>query len=863
MLRILRRSFLLSLFRACIGDVCSLARAFPVISLVLGCGLAHADSGSLPDRESASARGEERRYVLDAFGQLPLSFEVNNGQADPSVRYLARGPGYFVLLAPGEAVLGLDPPLVPNRAAGAGHGPRRSVIRYRFEGARPAPAIAGEDRLPRRSNYFTGGSSGRHLTAVEHYARVRYSQVYDGIDLVFYGNHQQLEYDFVVAPYADPRKIRLVIDGARKISLEDEGDLLLHTDIGVVRQHRPVIYQEIDGRRASVDGRYVLAARNAVAIEVAAYDPGRPLIIDPIVGYSTFLGGKAWEIGFAIAVDAAGSAYVAGYTTSSDFPMKAPYDRTIGNRDAFVTKFNPAGSALVYSTYLGGRNSDDYALGITVDAAGSAYVTGTTTGDEFPTTPGAYQQGVAAGGSFVAKLSPAGDALVYSTYVHNAAVRAIAADGAGGAYITGSAAAGFQATSGAFQPISRSIAGTNAFALKLNPAGSAAAYATFLGGTGTDIGLGIAVDGHGHAYVGGSTDSVDFPLLDAFQSTLRGAREGFVTKLGPAGDALAYSTFLGGKRNDSVNAIAIDSAANVYVTGETYSGDFPVKNAFQPAKPGYLLTNAVTGSAFVTKIRSSGDSLAYSSFLGGEVCTSPCQLGYFGIPITTNPDYMGDVAYSIAVDAAGHAHVTGLVTSFTFPRIDSLLPAITSDNQDAMFVTKVAMAGNVLLYSTLVRSGLKLSKTASPPRDTYLGAGQGIAVDSGGGAYATGASYPDSFSTTAGAFETTGTASVEAIVIKLSTEPVTVSLAALPSAIETPSTSTLTANVAGAPPGGSVTFLDGATQKGTVPVTNGSATLTITPPAGVRSYSAVFRGSGSAADSPTIHQLVEHPLQCD
>ncbi len=327
-------------------------------------------------------------------------------------------------------------------------------------------------------------------------------------------------------------------------------------------------------------------AENQVGFSVAAYDTRMPLVIDPVLSYSTYIGGTSDDAGTAIAVDAAGYAYVAGYTYSSNFPLKNPYDRSLGNsdRDVFVTKIDPTGSALVYSTYLGGRNTLDWATGIAVDEAGNAYVTGRTTGSDYPVTSGAYQSGVTGGGAFVTKLNASGTGLVYSTYVLGATGTRIAVDASGAAYLTGSAKPDFTTTPDAFQPTSDNTGGTDAFVAKLNPNGTGMVYATFLGGNGTDAGKGIAVDVSGDAYVAGSTTSDNFPTTNALQATRQGRQDGFVTKLNASGTALAFSTYLGGSMDDSANAIAVDTQGSAYVAGETYSSNFPVKNAFQPTK---------------------------------------------------------------------------------------------------------------------------------------------------------------------------------------------------------------------------------------------------------------------------------------
>lgn len=690
-------------------------------------------------------------------------------------------------------------------------------------------------------------------------------------DLLFYGNQNQLEYDFVVAPGADPKKIQLAFDGAEKISLDAGGDLVLHTKTGEVRQHRPRIYQEIDGKQKPVGGRYVVAGKTQVSFEVDSYDARRALVIDPVLSYSTYIGGRNTDTALSITLDASGNAYLVGGTNSSSFPRLNAYQSRLGNNvvmDAFVTKLNATGTALVYSTFLGGSSGIQYTGGIAVDSSGYAYVAGHTSTSDFPTTTGAYQKGVSGGGAFVTKLATAGNALVYSTYVLNATARGIAIDTGGNAYVTGDASSAYVTTAGAFQTANNNTSGhNNAFVLKLNATGSVAAYSTFLGGNGAnlvgavgDVGNAIVVDSHGYAYVGGATNSSDFPLMNAPQSAVKGGYDGFVTKVSPDGSVLAFSTFLGGDRFDAVNAITFDQTGNVYVAGETYSSNFPVLNAFQPTKAGQLLVNAYTGSAFVTKLYSTGDSIAYSSFLGGEVCTTYCQAIFKG-----GSDYPGDVAYGIAVDNFGHAYLTGLAGSYTFPLVNSLLPKKTLDTQDSLFVTKVAIAGNMLLYSTLVRTGPSLSKVLSTggASDIRSGAGKAVALDANASAYVAGESGgSDTFLTTTGAYQTNLAGTQNVIAFKLSTAPAAVTLVSSANPVTSPTSITLTATVSDSSLTGSMVFMEGTGQIGTGIVANGIASMTTTLPVGVHAITAVFSGSGTVGDSPLFYQVVENALAC-
>jgi Beta-propeller repeat. len=449
------------------------------------------------------------------------------------------------------------------------------------------------------------------------------------------------------------------------------------------------------------------------------------------------------------------------------FPLVNALDRSLGKKgdvDVFITKMNSAGTGVVWSTYLGGSASSDRAVGVAVDAAGSVYITGTTSGADFPTTSNAWQPASASGG-FVAKLVPAGNALAYSTYVANANPSAIAVDATGSAYVTGSATSGFVTTPGALRTVTGNPAGSTGFVLKLNANGTAPIFATFLGGAGDDDATSVAVDVHGNAFVAGWTTSADFPVRNAFQATRSAGKDAFVAKLASDGAQLLYSTLLGGALDDAVNGIAVDVAGNAYVVGETYSWDFPVKSGFQMQKAGQRLVNSSVGNAFVAKLAPAGNALVYASFLGGEVCQTLCQL-VFG----PAPQYRADAGYGIAVDAAGHAYVTGIARSYTFPLVDSSAVRKQEDNQDSAFVAKVAVSGGTLLWSTFLRTGFGESDskvTRLPP-----GAASAVAIDAAGAAYVTGdADAASNFQPTPGAFQGTSTIGPAAIVVKFAPAP--------------------------------------------------------------------------------------------
>jgi hypothetical protein len=655
--------------------------------------------------------------VSEVYGKLPLSFEVNEGQADRAVNFLCRGQGLTLFLTSREAVLSL-------RATQRGN----AVVRMRLAGANGHARSIGVGALPTRSNYFIGNDPRQWHTAVAHYAQVHVEGVYPGVDLVYRGNQRQLDYDLVIAPGADQGAIRLEYEGADPITIGARGELVLHTVEGDLVQHAPVVYQEAGGERQRVEGHYVLltlpaakggdsAARRQVGFVVASYDRARPLIIDPVLAYSTFLGGSGDDVGSGIAVDSAGNAYVTGQTSSSNFPGVSGSSIQPANggvADTFVTKINPTGTAIVYSTFLGG-DRNDYGSGIAVDGAGNAYVTGFTFSTNFPGIDGSSIQQAYGGGyadAFVTKINPTGSAIVYSTFLGGSGGdvgNGIAVDSAGNAYVTGQTSSStFPGVGGSSIQPAYGGGLADAFVTKINPTGTAIVYSTFLGGSGNDIAYGIAVDGGGNAYVTGSTSSTTFPGVggSSIQPANGGGGDAFVMKINPTGTAIIYSTFLGGNFEDYGSGIAVDGAGNAYVTGYASSTTFPGVggSSIQPAYAG-------GADAFVTKIDPIGTAIVYSTFLGGSG---------------------GDYANGIAVDSAGNAYVTGVTFSDSFPGVggNSIQPA-NGGGRDA-FVTKINPTGTAILYSTFLGG-------------SGTDGGSGVAVDGAGNAYVTGSTSSSSF----------------------------------------------------------------------------------------------------------------------
>ncbi|MFZ3332316.1 MAG: SBBP repeat-containing protein [Candidatus Acidiferrales bacterium] len=688
-------------------------------------------------RSASQTDPKAQAKILDQYGKLPLSFEANYGQTDSKVDFLSRGHGYSIFLTDKEAVIALKKTAgrSPEGKVLPGHklfdkqnerATKGTVVRMKLAGANPTSLVLGAEELSGKANYFLGNDPAQWRTNIPRYAKVKYQSVYPGVDLVYYGSQGQLEYDFVLAPRVNPNEICLKFDGGGKVRVDEKGDLLLGSAGEEVRFEKPVAYQEVAGERKRVEGSYMLESANRIGFRLGEYDQNRPLIIDPVLSYSTYLGGSTGDDGFGIAVDAFGNAYVTGETASTDFPTAHALQPTYGggSEDAFVAKINPSGSALVYSTYLGGNNYE-YGYGIAVDAFGNAYVMGYTQSSNFPTTAGAFEGTCC--GAFVTKINASGSALVYSTFLNGAeddGIASIAVDASGNAYVTGgTSSANFPTTAGAFQTTLNGS--TNAFVTKFNPRGSALVYSTYLGGSTYDYGYGIAVDTFGNAYVTGSAESSNFPTTTgAFQNTCCGA---FVTKINSSGSALVYSTFLDGATGD---AIAVDADGSAYVTGNTSSTTFPTVNAFQSKLLGFP-------NAFVTKFNRSGSALVYSTYLGGSTY---------------------EYGYGIAVDASGNAYVTGETASTDFPTANALEPAYGGGFEDG-FVTKIDPSGSALIYST------------------YLGGsdedvGQGIAVDRFRSAYVAGFTNSTNFPT-ANALQPAPVVAgaVQAFIAKISSAP--------------------------------------------------------------------------------------------
>jgi hypothetical protein len=628
------------------------------------------------------------------YGNIPLSFEKNHGQTDPSVLFLARASGFGLFLTQDEAVLSLTRP--------------DGQVRMRLEGKNADARIDGLDQLSGVSRYFIGRDAGQWRGEATQYGKVRYSDVYPGIDLIYYGNQRHIEFDFVVSAAADPSVILMAFEGADSIRIDASGDLVLTTEAGAeLRQKKPIIYQDIEGSRVPVEGAYELRGKD-VGFRLEPYDATRPLVIDPVLVYSTYVGGFAsGGVGdrvMSVAVDPAGNAYLTGFTASINFPAGASLNATPGGGlDAFILKLNASGDNTHYSTYIGGT-ADDEGHSIALDAQGNIFVTGYTSSSDFPVANAFRSTRAGNQDAFILKLNNSGTVLLFSTFLGGSGDDrglGLAVDAGGSVYVTGMTTSTNFPTVNPLQATHGGGLG-DIFVTKLTPAG-AAVYSTYYGGRGHDQGYAIVVDGSASPYITGYTTSTNFPVANAYQNTYRGgADDALLLKLNTAGTAVVFSTYLGGFGSDNGVRLALDREGSIYVAGYTASEDFPVLNPAQSINLGSF-------DAFVTKFAPDGASLVYSTFMGG--------LGSEG-------------AVGIAVDASGSAYITGFSTSFELPAVNAIQLRKSGD-QDA-FLIKFTPDGTKFLYSTYLGG-------------TALEGGIGLTLDSPGNIYITGYSTSSDF----------------------------------------------------------------------------------------------------------------------
>jgi hypothetical protein len=717
------------------------------------------------------------------YGKVPLSFEPNQGQTDPRVQFLTRGSGYSVFLTAGGMVLSLhssDTPVEtatapadtrqPARTGGAaatksaptsGNAPTNlktadTTLLFNLVGANPNPQVLGQDLLPGRVNYFVGNDPRKWQTNVPTYGSVRYKNVYPGIDLVYYGNHHEIEYDLAVAPGADTSKIQFEIKGADRLLIDSQGDLIVTKAGSQLHFKSPVVYQESNGIRTPVNGGYMLRDATHVQFNLSRHDPSKLLVIDPVLVYSTYLGGSADDFMSGIAVDSTGSAYVTGYTLSSNFPLANPGSLPPYTYHVFVTKLDVSGANVIYSDYVGGSSSD-YGRGIVLDSINDVYITGSTCSNDFPLV-NAYQSTFrACNSAFISKIAPDGASLLYSTFLSGSAdseAMSIALDSSNEIYVAGHTWASDFPLQNAYQssvsPNQNGQWGDYGFLTKFSADGASLIYSTYLGGN-TNLQetcyygpcwpypdnqiTGIAVDASGNAYVGGYTNTYNFPTsMGAYQTTnttTYNPQVGFVGSFSASG-ALNYSTYFGGFNNDwlNVTAIAVDANGSAYITGQAPSdGSFPVTSISlcDPGIYGYGCSYA-----FVTKFDPTGATLSYSTFLGPYNYASP---------------------HSIVLDTYNDAYVVADTGSSSFALVNGLEPY--TNNQDAMLVEIDPLASSELFATLLGGNGYD-----SPAS---------MALDSSGAMYVAGNTTSTDFPVTQAAFQNTLGGNQDTFIMKIGT----------------------------------------------------------------------------------------------
>ena len=701
------------------------------------------------------------RSAAAGYGRLPLTFESNRGQAAPQVSFISRGPGYRAYLTSKGMVLSLHAGEVKNSATNPGQSTgKRASIEFQLLGSAPNPQVVGENQQPGIVNYFIGNDPSRWHRNVPTYGRIRYKNVYPGIDLIYYGNHQQLEYDFAVAPKVDPRQIKFAIAGARDIHLASDGSLVLVTNNGALHFQAPVIYQERNGIRVPIQGSFNISGTNRIGFQLAHYDASQPLVIDPVLLYSTYLGGSGDDQPAGIAVDPSGNVYIAGSTDSSDFPLSNLGSLPAGIDHAFVAKIDATGSNLIYADYLGGSGGD-YGYAIALDGSNSVYVTGSTASSDFPmvnpfqgTYPGSFN-------AFLSKISADGSSLLYSTYFGGNGSdipSSVAVSQTGDMTIAGYTSSTNLSVANAYQssasPNQGGIYGNYGFLTRFSPNGSSLEFSTYFGGSANQplsCGLStcwpqpdsaisaMATDANGNSYVTGYTNTSDFPSTSGAylttNTTQMNANVGFVSKFNAVG-ALQYSTYFYGSSGlpMSINAIAVDAAGDAYITGPALSDStFPVtsNSICDPDSAGWACSYA-----FVSKFNPTGSTLLYSTFLG---------LNNSSIP------------EAIALDTNSDAYVLGFTSSNSFNTVNGIQSY--AGGYDLLLVEIDPSATTQLFATYLGGSG---DEEPAPG---------GMVVDASGNIYLAGTTSSSDLPVTSGAFQQTFGGNTDGFIMKLGAPP--------------------------------------------------------------------------------------------
>ena len=747
-------------------------------------------------RRSSSHGGR----IYSNYGNAPLMFEANQGQIDSQVKFLSHGNGYSVFLTAGGMVLALRPsettsPADASLAQARDRRPSRvspvrqlerasregksAVLAIDLVGAATNPTIVGEEALSTKVNYFIGRDPSKWRRNVPTYSKIRYRNVYPGIDLIYYGNNHRVEYDFDLAPGADAANIQFSVKGADGLSVDSEGNLVLAKAASELRFQTPMLYQEIKGIRARVPGKYVLRDSTHIGFEVGTYDATKPLVIDPVLVYSTFLGGSSDDFSNGIAVDSTGHAYVVGLTTSPDFPLASIGSYTPTQFRMFLTKFDPTGSSLLFADYFGGTSGGDGANGVALDSSGNAYVTGNATSSDFPVV-NAYQSTLSGSqDAFLVKFSANGSSISYSTYLGGSNSQlgySVSVDPAGEAVVAGVTQSTDFPKANAYQSSVSTDQfgdwGVYGFLTKFSVNGASLVYSTYLAGSTLNTSsctacfpdseiLGVATDASGNAYITGFTTTTDFPVTSgAFTTTFPGnslSDVGFVSKFTSSG-GIAYSTYLGGLSSSFLNAIAVDATGSAYVTGYDVANDgFPIVTT-SICDPSVSACNG----ALIAELDPTGSSLVYSTFLGtsNNMAGQSIQVDANGDAFIVGSDLQfdlsnpiegyagnGDVvvaeinssattllmatflggqgweaASGLALDTNGAVYVTGVTQSLDFPVTQSAFQTVLGGQTDA-FIAKIdpaTIASAVALSPVSLQFASQIIATTSAPQTTVL-----------------------------------------------------------------------------------------------------------------------------------------------
>jgi Beta-propeller repeat/Abnormal spindle-like microcephaly-assoc'd, ASPM-SPD-2-Hydin len=721
-----------------------------------------------PNALAQSQPSPSQREAAAHYGALPLTFETNQGQTGALVKFLSKGKGYTAFLTANGMILSLRPAAGVARQpvnAPASASQPSTILQFALVGAAANPAVTGEEMQPGKINYFIGNDPSQWRRNVATYGRIRYHNVYPGIDMIYYGNHRQLEYDFAISPGANPSQIQFQIKGANGIYLEANGDLALDTGNGVLHFKNPTIYQESNGAHVPVLGGYVIQDSSHVGFHLSSLDPTKATVIDPVLVYGTFLGGSGDDQASGIAVDASGNVYISGTTDSTDFPLGVLGSLPAGSPHVFVAKLDATGSTLLYADYLGG-NVYDYGYALAIDSAGEVYVTGTTASSNFPTTVNAYQGSYPGGfNGFLTEISADGSTLEYSTYLGGNGSdwpASIAIDSFNDILVAGSTTSTNFPVANAYQSSASANQGgkfgTYGFLTKFSAGGSTLVYSTyFAGNTNVAPGCGspscwpapysaiaaVTVDSTGNAYVGGNTNTYNFPTTSGVYQTSSNAPQnnsaGFLAKFSLTG-TLTYSTYFDETSGivTIINGVAVDSSGSAYATGGAYSdGTFPITSTSicDPAVSG-----PYCGYAFVTKFDPAAASLVYSTFLG------PNNLS---------------TAISISIDGADNAYILGSTNDTSFGLANGIEGFSTEGSQYQagvdydVILAEIDPTGTTELFATYIGGSGNNSADA-------------MALDASANIYVAGTTDSIDFPVTQGSFQEVIGGNTDGFIVKVS-----------------------------------------------------------------------------------------------